>query len=89
MNADLGVDADGLREEVRSKYREVAINPRGDFHFHTGRPLARRLGCDDAMVGDLPDTAVKSFAGVANLVQGSSRLRGRLVRRPAYSLSRG
>lgn len=66
MSANLGVDADALREEVRSKYREVAINPRGDFHFHTGRPLARRLGYDDAMVDALPDAAVESFAGVAN-----------------------
>lgn len=66
MSADIGVNADALREEVRSKYREVAINPRGDFHFHTGRPLARRLGYDDAVVDALPDVAVESFAGVAN-----------------------
>src|SRR5690349_10116345 len=66
MSTDLGVDADALREEVRSKYREVAINPHGEFHFHTGRPLARRLGYDDALVDALPDAAVDSFAGVAN-----------------------
>jgi len=63
---DVAVDADALREEVRSKYREVAVNPHGSFHFHTGRPLARRLGYDDALVGPLPDAAVESFAGVAN-----------------------
>jgi hypothetical protein len=40
MTADIAVYADALREEVRSKYREVAINPHGEYHFHTGRPLA-------------------------------------------------
>ena len=62
----MAVDADALREEVRSKYREVAINPHGTYHFHTGRALAKRLGYDDDLVGSLPDMAVESFAGVAN-----------------------
>lgn len=60
------VDPDALREEVRTKYREVAHHPDGDHHFHTGRPLARRLGYPDELVGDLPDRAVESFAGIAN-----------------------
>ena len=66
MSADAAVDADALREEVKSKYREVAANPHGTFHFHTGRPLAKRLGYNDGLVGSLPDAAVESFAGVAN-----------------------
>lgn len=36
MGAKVTVDADELREEVKSKYREVALDPQGDFHFHTG-----------------------------------------------------
>jgi SAM-dependent methyltransferase len=55
-----------LREEVKKKYRDVACNPHGEHHFHTGRPLARRLGYDPAVVGAMPDSAVESFAGVAN-----------------------
>jgi ubiquinone/menaquinone biosynthesis C-methylase UbiE len=51
---------------VKSKYREVALNPHGEFHFHTGRPLAARLGYDLPAVDALPDAAVESFAGVAN-----------------------
>ena len=60
------VDAAALREEVSKKYREVAVDPHGDYHFHTGRPLAKRLGYDDAIVDPLPDSAVESFAGVGN-----------------------
>jgi SAM-dependent methyltransferase len=66
MDAELPVDADSLREEVKNKYRDVASNPHGEYHFHTGRPLAKRLGYDAAMVDSLPDVAVESFAGVAN-----------------------
>lgn len=66
MNNDLPVDPAQLREQVKSKYRDVAIDPHGDYHFHTGRPLARRLGYDSSVVDAMPDVAVESFAGVAN-----------------------
>jgi arsenite methyltransferase len=62
----LTVDPEALRASVREKYREVATDPSGGFHFHTGRPLARLLGYDPGVVDHLPDRAVESFAGVAN-----------------------
>jgi arsenite methyltransferase len=68
------VDAGALRDQVREKYRAVATDPAGPFHFHTGRELARRLGYDADAVAALPDRAVESFAGVANPFQ---------LRRPA------
>ena len=66
--ADTGllVDADELREQVRDKYREVALDPHGEHHFHTGRVLADRLGYPRDVVDALPDRAVESFAGVGN-----------------------
>lgn len=60
------VDADALRGEVSKKYAEVAVDPHGEYHFHTGRPLAARLGYDTAAVDALPDAAVESFAGVGD-----------------------
>ncbi len=63
---DLLVDPETLREQVRDKYREVAIDPHARFHFHTGRPLAAKLGYENAVVAALPDRAVESFAGVGN-----------------------
>ena len=66
MSREMPVDPVALRDEVRAKYQEVAVDPHGEFHFHTGRPLARRLGYDDAVVDPLPDAAVESFAGVGN-----------------------
>jgi SAM-dependent methyltransferase len=66
MAGDLPVDPDALRDQVRDKYREVAVAPGAGYHFHTGRGLASRLGYDDGAVGALPDRAVESFAGVGN-----------------------
>ena len=66
MAPDLLVDPDTLRRQVRAKYREVALAPGADYHFHTGRGLAGRLGYDDSAVSALPDRAVESFAGVGN-----------------------
>jgi len=66
MSDKVMVDEEALREQVRVKYREVATEPNRTYHFHTGRPLAARLGYDTAVVGVLPDVAVESFAGVAN-----------------------
>jgi arsenite methyltransferase len=66
MKTELPVDAAALREEVKSKYRDVASNPHGEHHFHTGRSLARRLGYDSVLTDSMPDSAVESFAGVAN-----------------------
>jgi SAM-dependent methyltransferase len=66
MSEALPVDAVALRDEVRGKYRDVAVNPRGTFHFHTGRPLARRLGYEEAIVARMPERAIEAFAGVGN-----------------------
>ena len=66
MAKDLLVDPEVLREQVRDKYRQVALTPDATFHFHTGRGLAARLGYDRGAVDALPDRAVASFAGVGN-----------------------
>jgi arsenite methyltransferase len=60
------VDVHRLRSEVRTKYREVAEDPTGDYHFHTGRAHALRLGYPATPLDQLPDEACEAFAGVAN-----------------------
>jgi len=66
MADDLVVDPEALREQVRDKYREVAVDPHRTFHFHTGRNNAARLGYESSAVDALPNRAVESFAGVGN-----------------------
>jgi SAM-dependent methyltransferase len=66
MSDSTVVDTDVLRDQVREKYRAVAVEPDATYHFHTGRSLAARLGYDEAIVAALTDRAVESFAGVGN-----------------------
>jgi SAM-dependent methyltransferase len=60
------VDLEQLRAEVQSKYREVAEVPTADYHFHTGRAHALRLGYAVSPLDQLPEVACEAFAGVAN-----------------------
>ncbi len=67
MTSDvIPVDEDQLRLEIQKHYAEVATSPDHEFHFHTGREAAHRLGYDDSLTDGLPDEVIASFAGVAN-----------------------
>jgi hypothetical protein len=35
-----------LRDEVKKEYANVALDPHKDYHFHTGRDAAERIGYD-------------------------------------------
>ena len=56
---ELPVDVESLRAEVREKYRAVAVEPNAEYHFHTGRRLAAKLGYDTTLIDSLPDAAVE------------------------------
>ena len=60
------VDIDQLRDNVKSKYSDVATNPEEGFHFHTGRPLAAMLFYTAEDLEGLPESAIESFAGTGN-----------------------
>jgi SAM-dependent methyltransferase len=80
MNDGLPVDPAALREEVKAKYRAVAVSPNAGYHFHTGRKLAQHLGYDEAIVTAMPESSIESFAGVGNpFSHGSLRLGERVV----------
>lgn len=68
VTVPLSVDVDltELRQAIQSEYAEVALHPTKGFHFHTGRPLARLLGYDDAWLEGIPEGAIDSFAGTGN-----------------------
>ena len=72
MSEALPVDAVALRDEVRAKYRDVAVNPHGTFHFHIGRPLARHLGYDEGVVARMPENAIEAFAFACDIGDAKS-----------------
>ena len=60
------LDIEKLREQLKLKYREVATTPDMEFHFHTGRKLAEKLGYSPQVIDEVCATGVESFAGVGN-----------------------
>ena len=64
MTSTTPVDRVELEAKVQDMYREVALNPKGDFHFEMGRVLAERLGYAPVDLDRIPAEAIESFAGV-------------------------
>ncbi len=60
------VDRGALRHAIQEEYEVVASEPTRGFHFHTGRPLAARLGYEDPWLAGVPESTIASFAGTGN-----------------------
>lgn len=58
------VDALDLEQKVKKMYRDVALNPAGEYHFEMGRGLAEKLGYEKIDLDRIPAAAIESFAGV-------------------------
>ncbi|MFN2470809.1 MAG: methyltransferase domain-containing protein [Gaiellaceae bacterium] len=65
MAVEVEIDVEVLKSEIKKTYASVSEQPDNDFIFPTGRPWAEDLGYPDELA-KVPDTAVESFAGVAN-----------------------
>jgi len=65
MATDVAVDVGLLKSEIKKTYASVSQEPERDFIFPTGRAWAEDLGYPPELA-QVPDTAVESFAGVAN-----------------------
>lgn len=58
------LDTADLEQKVKKMYRDVAINPKGEYHFEMGRGLAEKLGYENNDLDQIPAEAIESFAGV-------------------------
>lgn len=65
MASRVDIDVRLLKSEIRKTYAAVSQEPETDFIFPTGRAWAEDLDYPEELSG-VPDTAVESFAGVAN-----------------------
>jgi arsenite methyltransferase len=65
MAVEIGIDVDLLKSEIRKTYASVSQEPEKDFVFPTGRAWAQDLDYPEEL-SRVPDSAVASFAGVAN-----------------------
>ncbi len=64
MATKVSPDVKALQSEIQAKYAKVARTPNKGFHFHTGRPLAERLGYPEEILDGLPEECIEAFAGV-------------------------
>lgn len=58
------VNVTELEQRVKKMYTDVALRPDSEFHFEMGRVMAERLGYPAADLDNIPDDAIRSFAGV-------------------------
>jgi arsenite methyltransferase len=65
MAIEVDIDVAVLKSEIKKTYASVSEDPDHDFIFPTGRGWAEDLDYPDELA-NVPDTAVESFAGVAN-----------------------
>ena len=65
MAVDVDIDVALLKSEIQKTYASVSAEPERDFIFPTGRAWAEDLGYPQELA-KVPETAVESFAGVAN-----------------------
>jgi SAM-dependent methyltransferase len=65
MATEVDIDVQLLKSEIRKTYASVSQEPEKDFIFPTGRAWAEDLDYPEELAR-VPDTAVESFAGVAN-----------------------
>src|SRR6266511_6039542 len=65
MATDLGIDVDLLKREIKKTYASLSQEPEKDFVFPTGRAWAEDLDYPPEL-GNVPERAAESFAGVAN-----------------------
>ena len=65
MSVEVEIDVDLLKSEIKKTYASVSDEPEREFIFPTGRAWAEDLGYPPELA-NVPDSAVESFAGVAN-----------------------
>jgi SAM-dependent methyltransferase len=65
MTVEVGIDVGLLKSEIKKTYSSVSQEPERDFIFPTGRAWAEDLDYPGELA-NVPETAVESFAGVAN-----------------------
>jgi arsenite methyltransferase len=66
LATDVDIDVELLKSEIKKTYASVSQEPDKDFVFPTGRAWTEDLRYPSELLERIPDSAIQSFAGVAN-----------------------
>lgn len=66
MTTSIDIDVQLLKSEIRKTYADVSKQPDKEYMFPTGRAWAEDLAYPADELARVPESAVESFAGVAN-----------------------
>lgn len=55
-----------IKKDIENKYQKVAITPKGQFRYLTGREALDKLEYDSAILGILPEVVAGSYCGTGN-----------------------
>jgi SAM-dependent methyltransferase len=66
MTTSIDIDVQLLKSEIRKTYADVSTQPEKEYMFPTGRAWAEDLAYPADELARVPESAVESFAGVAN-----------------------
>lgn len=55
-----------IEDDIREKYRKVALNPEGLFKYPTGRAGVNALQYNDDLIKTLPESVAAAYCGVGN-----------------------
>lgn len=59
-------DKSQIKKDIEDKYHKVALTPKGQFKYPTGREALEKLGYNPAILTTLPGTVADSYCGTGN-----------------------
>lgn len=55
-----------IKKDIENKYQKVAVTPKGQFNYPTGREALEKLKYDTAILSRLPEVVADSYCGTGN-----------------------
>jgi len=55
-----------IKKDIENKYQKVAVTPKGQFRYPTGREALEKLKYDTAVLSTLPEVVAASYCGTGN-----------------------
>ena len=72
-------DKSRIKKDIENKYQKVALTPKGQFRYPTGREALKTLGYNSDILSSLPEEVADSYCGTGNPFSLGKIKRGEIV----------